>query len=92
MDSMLLFYITLFKIGIKYGSAVYRKLQLQSMKTRWQLPGCRLIVSRNTDLAHENLYWFLEIELSRNENWLSWLRNNPLFIEPEITLLFSSGI
>jgi hypothetical protein len=83
MDSilLLLFYVALFKIRIKYDSAVYRKLQLQSMKTCWQPPGCRLIV------GHENIYWFLETELSRNENWLIWLRNNLLIIEPEITLL-----
>jgi len=55
MDSMLLFYIALLKIRIKCDSAVYLKLQLQSLKTRWQPPGCSLIVNRTTNLAHVKL-------------------------------------
>jgi len=55
MDNVLLFYIAPFKIGIKYDNAVYRKLQLQSLKTRWQPPGCRFVVNRTTNLAHVKL-------------------------------------
>ena len=52
---MLLLYIAPLKIRIKYYSAVYRNLQLQSLKTRWQPPGCRLIVNRTANLAHVKL-------------------------------------
>jgi hypothetical protein len=91
MYSMLLLYIALFKIRIKCNSAVYRKLQLQSLKSRWQPPDFSLIVNRTPNLAHVII---ILIPYNRDvEKWkFTRLRNDPFSIEPEISLLCTAAI
>jgi hypothetical protein len=55
MDTLLIFYIALFQIRIKCDRAVYRKLQLQLLYTRWQPPDWPLIVNRTTNATRVKL-------------------------------------